>query len=163
MGSVHQDNNAALALDAATKLSGYSFWKDGKLDNWGTHESKDPALVNNILDMKKWVLGLVKKLKPAVVFYEDIQLQCNVSVFKALAKLQGVLECLLAEKDIPCVLVPSSTWKSHCGVKGKTRKEQKINAIARVKELYGVDASTDEADAILLGRYGNEGFSGSDL
>lgn len=38
-------------------------------------------------------------------------------------------------------------------MKGKTRITQKQQAIALVKEMYGVDVNDDVAEAILLGKY----------
>ena len=42
--------------------------------------------------------------------------------------------------------------KSSCGVTGKNRSDQKRSAQLRVKALYNIDVTQDEADAILIGR-----------
>jgi hypothetical protein len=58
---------------------------------------------------------------------EDIQLQenriNNVSTFKILAQVLGVIQELLVELDIPQSVVTSSSWKSTLGIKGRTRPE----------------------------------------
>jgi hypothetical protein len=61
------------------------------------------------------------------VGFEDIQLQTglagNVQTFKVLAEVYGVIHQLLDEKKIPYQVVPSVTWKSTLGIKGKNRQE----------------------------------------
>ena len=156
MVSGHQapEKDIFLALDAATRLSGSSIWENETLKEWGLHRSESESQIDNIRETRTWLQEIFNRVNPNVVFYEDIQLQGNVSTFKALAKLQGVLECCILDHSALCILIPSATWKSYSCVRGKTRKEQKMNAIRKVKELYGVEVSTDEADAILLGRCG---------
>ena len=38
-------------------------------------------------------------------------------------------------------------------INGKTRIEQKKQAIEKVKTMYGIDVNDDVAEAILLGKY----------
>lgn len=38
-------------------------------------------------------------------------------------------------------------------INGKTRVQQKVQAIEKVKEMYGIDVNDDVAEAILLGKY----------
>lgn len=154
LGLRELEKHTFLALDAATRISGYSIWKGENLKEWGIHKSENESLMDNVRETRTWLQEISNRINPVAIFYEDIQLQGNVSTFKSLAKLQGVLECCILDRNISCILIPSATWKSHSCVRGRTRKEQKKNAILKVKELYGIKVSTDEADAILLGRYG---------
>jgi hypothetical protein len=51
-------------------------------------------------------------------------------------------------------IVPSATWRAHVEIKGKTRQDKKKSAQLKVKRFYDISVTQDEADAILLGRYG---------
>ena len=77
----------------------------------------------------------------------------NVTTYKALAEVIGVLTELAAERKLPYELVYSSTWKSELKIKGRTRPEQKRNAQVYVFENFGVNVSQDESDAICIGSY----------
>lgn len=107
---------------------------------------------------------MIEKWKPDLVIIEDIQLQTYkknneqtgeaVITFKKLAHLQGVLKNYFFEKDIDYRVVPPATWRTHSEVKGNHRTDQKRNAQLKIKKLYDVTVSQDEADAILIGRWG---------
>ena len=106
---------------------------------------------------------MIKKYNPDVVLLEDIQLQKfqvngnegdAVLTFKKLAHLQGVLKNYLYENGIPYEVVSPSTWRSYSEIKGKTRSDKKRNAQLKVEKLFNVKCTQDEADAILIGRYG---------
>jgi Holliday junction resolvasome RuvABC endonuclease subunit len=97
------------------------------------------------------------------VVIEDIQLQnfeeenlntIGVTTFKALAHLQGVLIDMFYEKKISYKVAHTGTWRSHCGIKGKSRADKKKSAQLLVKDIYQKEVTQDEADAICIGRYG---------
>ena len=79
-----------------------------------------------------------------LVAIEEIQLQnipgsskdTNVATFKKLAYVQALLLELCAEMSVPYEIVPSSSWKSGLGIKGKNRTEQKRDAQRYIKEEY---------------------------
>lgn len=73
--------------------------------------------------------------------------------FKQLAQLQGALVIAVKEElNTDPELILASTWKSFNKIKGRGRVEQKRNAQERVKELFDIKVTQDEADAILIGR-----------
>ena len=49
-------------------------------------------------------------------------------------------------------MVKASEWRKRVGIKGRKRADVKKEAIEMVKELYGLDVSEDEAEAILFCR-----------
>ena len=90
------------------------------------------------------------------VLLEDIQLQGqtnNVTTYKALAEVIGVLEELCCELKIPHEIIHSQTWKSGLGIKGRDRATQKRNAQLYVTETYGKKVSQDESDSICIGTH----------
>lgn len=107
--------------------------------------------------------------KPDLVILEDIQLQKfgngeeAVLVFKKLAHLQGVLKNYLYEMNYDYKVVSPSTWRAFSQIKGKSRTEKKKSAQLIVKKLYDVSVTQDEADAILIGRWGANEHSQNDI
>ena len=99
----------------------------------------------------KFAKNLIDKTKAEKVVIEGIQFQSNMATFRKLALLQGVLICLFAENNFLYSIVEPSKWKSFCKIKGRKRQEQKENAIKFVKESFGIDVTSDEADAICMG------------
>ena len=75
----------------------------------------------------------------------------NVSTFKILAEVFGVIYELATELGLKTQAILAGTWKSTCGVKGKTRPEQKRNAQQFVIDTYNIKATQDECDAICIG------------
>lgn len=89
---------------------------------------------------------------PTFVFIEGIQIQRNPKVYEILAKLQGTMEIILEEKGYFVNVVKASEWRKRVGVKGRKRVETKASAIQMVKELYDIEPSEDECEAILFAR-----------
>ena len=77
----------------------------------------------------------------------------NVNTFKVLAEVFGVIYEYLVEIKLPHSAVLAGTWKSTCGIKGKTRTEQKKNAQNFVFKTYNIQASQDACDAICIGTH----------
>lgn len=112
---------------------------------------------------------MVKKYKPDEIILEDIQLQKfgngdeAVLVFKKLASLQGVLENYFYETGYVYTIVPPATWRAKSQIKGKTRTEKKRSAQLKIKELYDISVTQDEADAILIGYWGVDNYKKNEM
>lgn len=144
-----------LCLDQATKTSGYSIWDNQKMIAQGKFTYEDLDLVARLHNIKLYVLALIKQYDIQKLYLEDIQYQsqAGVTTYKVLAELIGVLQELAIENQIPVELIHSQSWKSTCGIKGRARAEQKANAQKHVKEIYNLDVTQDEADAICIGEH----------
>jgi len=145
-----------LAIDQA-KTTGYAVFDEGILIDFGTIElGRKNDLYENILHFARQKINeLINTSDADMVVIEDIQQQNqNVSTYKKLAMLMGVLLCLFQENNIAYHVVPPTRWKSFCKIKGKKRTEQKENTILFVKEKFNLDdIAEDIADAISLGFY----------
>lgn len=151
-----------LALDQATKVTGYSIFDDGKLVKYGTfHTTSDDEVARCAL-VKNWFLSMLQNWRPDYVGIEGIQYQAkvfdgdtvgSVTLFQTLAHLQGVLLITCYEQEIPCTICPTNTWRNVCGVKGRARADKKKSMQLIAKEWYGIIASDDETDAIGIGYY----------
>lgn len=143
-----------LALDNATKVTGYSIFEDGKLLDHGVKKIDDSTKQNlRISYMKQWFVSMLTVWEIDAVGLENVQYQGNPQTLITLSKLLGALEVASLEFNIEPYIVSSQTWKSFCKIKGKNRFQQKENAQNHVKARYGFVASQDAADAICLGEY----------
>ena len=57
------------------------------------------------------------------------------------------------EQKIDYVICSPSTWRSHCGVKGRARRDKKRSMQIKVKDWFDITVSDDIADAIGIGKY----------
>lgn len=143
-----------LSLDQALNLTGFAIFEEDLLIKYGTLNLSDIKGDNptdeKILNVKEFIKRIKKNYGIDLVIIEDIQSQVNIKTFKHLAWLQGVIKNYLYEQEIPYTVYKPSEWRKIIGIKGRKRVEQKANAQLKVKELYNIDVSEDEADAILL-------------
>ena len=145
-----------LALDQASRTSGYAVFIDEKLEDYGTFTVSDDSIGERLFKIREKVAQLIADYGIDYVAFEDIQLQNNsnnVQTFKILAEVFGIVYELATELGIPNEAVFSNSWKSTCGIKGRTRPDQKKNAQAFVTSTYGVKASQDASDAICIGTH----------
>lgn len=148
-----------LAFDQASITSGWSVFDGEKLVSYGKWTSEGTHSTERIGQTKYWVASMVSKWKPDLLVFEDIQLQKfgdgneAVLTYKKLAHLQGVLKNFAFENGIPYKVVSPSTWRAYSEIKGKTRTDKKKNAQIKIKKLYDVSVTQDEADAILIGAW----------
>lgn len=155
------DTQRILALDAATKITGYSVYDNGVLVSYGIYKVDDKLdTEQRINEMKKWLIAAMKEWEPDFIGLENIQLQSfgkgqyQVEMYRTLANLQGVLIDAIFEACIDHDLAYSVEWRKYCGVgDGTGRENKKKQAQEKVKLWYGQNCTQDEADAICLGKY----------
>lgn len=148
--------NNILALDQASRTSGWAVFQNDQLIASGTFTFDDDFIPKRLVKIRNKVISLIDQYNIDKIILEDIQLQeqiNNVSTYKVLAEVLGVLEELCSELKIPHEIVHSQTWKSTLGIKGRERATQKRNAQAFVEKLYSIKASQDESDAICIGTH----------
>ena len=151
-----------LALDQATKTTGYSIFDDGKLVKVGTFTTTSDDEIARCVAVKNWFLSMLQNWKPDYIGIEGIQYQAkvfdgdavgSVTLFQTLAHLQGTLLVACYENGISCHVCPTNTWRNACGVKGRSRADKKKSMQLLAQEWYGIKATDDEADAIGIGYY----------
>lgn len=141
-----------LALDNATYKTGYSIFEGRTLLTHGVKSLSQKDYVLRMIELKQWMYAMADLWEIDYIGLESVQLQENPQTLIILAKLLGVLEIASYEKTQKIVPPTSSqTWKSFCGIKGRTRSQQKENAQEFVKKKFGFIATQDAADAICLG------------
>lgn len=148
--------NNILALDQASRCSGYAVFQEGRLIASGTFTFEDADFSLRLVKIRNKVISLIEEYNINKILLEDIQLQGqtnNVTTYKALAEVLGVLEELARERNIPHELIHSQSWKSTLDIKGRDRATQKRNAQNFVAAKYGLKVSQDQSDAICIGTH----------
>ena len=144
-----------LALDQATKTTGWSIWQDNTLVEFGhiTFDDEDPFIRNNKLT--HWMGNMIETRDIDEVVIEDIQMQVNnVVVFQRLAQLQGAIIDMLIDWHIDYKIIRPVEWRAICNLlKGqdKHRATQKKIAQEWVYKTFDCKCTQDEADAICIG------------
>ncbi len=149
-----------LALDQASKVTGYAIFDDTKLVKYGTFTTSSDDDVERFAMIRGWLLSMIASWHPDYIGIEGIQFQeegsgqkMGVTVFQTLARLQGIVMITCHDAKVPFEVCPTNTWRHSCGVKGKTRTNKKRSMQLLVQQWYGVKVSEDEADAIGIGRH----------
>lgn len=142
-----------IAFDQSTTATGWAVLEKetGDIIEYGVLEPKGETN-DRIIKTVKQCLWLVEEYQVSFVFIEGVQYQRNAVVLQVLAKLAGTLEIMLIEKGYFVNVVKASEWRRMVGVKGRKRADVKKEAHKLVKELYGIEASEDEVEAILFAR-----------
>ena len=145
-----------LALDQASRTSGFAVFQEGQLVASGTFTYEDDDFSLRLVKIRNKVISLIEQYNINKILLEDIQLQGqtnNVETYRKLAEVRGVLSELACEMNIPHEIIHSQTWKSGLDIKGRDRTTQKRNAQAFVATTYNKKVSQDESDAICIGTH----------
>lgn len=146
-----------LALDQASRCSGWCVFIDGELKAWGHLNTTQDTVGERLLEIKKFIVNKVEEWDIDKIAFEDIQMQNsvgnNVQTFKTLANVYGVVLETAVELEKEYEIVSSNSWKSTLGIKGRARAEQKKNAHDYVVNKYQIKVTQDEADAVCIGTH----------
>lgn len=143
-----------LALDQATKVTGWAVYDDQDLVAYGifTAKEQDPIARDNTI--RNWLISMIYTWQPDLIGLEGIQLQeNNVTLYTTLARLQGVLMQTCYELNKEYEICHTAVWRKHCGVKGTSRADKKISMQRQAKAWFDVTLTDDISDAIGIGKY----------
>ena len=144
-----------IAFDQSTTASGWCVMEMGSgdiIESGVILPKKNDETIDRIIYTIKRCLHLVRTNDIAFVFIEGVQVQKNPRVYEVLAKLAGSLEIMLYESGYLVNVVKASEWRKRVGIKNRKRAEVKKEAIELVKELYDLEVTEDECEAILFAR-----------
>lgn len=144
-----------LALDQATHVSGYAVFNNKNLIEYGDFKAEADNDIERSIQVKQWMISLIDQFQIDFVGLEGIQYQsaAGVTTFETLARLQGILAATCVEEKVPYKIIPTNTWRAHCGVKGKSRPDKKRSMQLLVKEWFNLRATEDQCDAIGIAKY----------
>ena len=142
-----------IAFDQSTTATGWSVMEmdTAKIVAYGVIRPIGTTNERIRITVKK-CMALCIKFETSFVFIEGIQIQRNPKVFEILAKLSGTLEICLEEKGYFVNIVSSAEWRKRVGIKNRKRALVKQDAINLVKEVYKIEPTEDECEAILFAR-----------
>lgn len=155
------EEKRVLALDQASYDTGWSVYDGTTLVAYGLFQTHKKESILRVLEVCDWLASMIYNWKPDFVGIEDIQYNPkgeiggvgNHNTFKLLGQLMGALMLTIIRAKKDSDNVNNKVWKSHCGVKGRTRMQQKASAQGLVKKWYDITVPEDVSDAICIGRY----------
>lgn len=147
-----------LALDQAARTTGYAIYEGDKLIQYGKFNlSPSKPIEQRLQTIIQKLTEIANDYDIQEVFFEDIQYQNNIKTYKILAYIQAAILIWCYNNNYKFAILTPSHWRkiiaNDYGLKfSRTRTEQKNEAIQFCKEYMSVDVSSDEADAICLGK-----------
>lgn len=144
-----------LAFDQASKRSAYAIFVDTGLADWGLIDfSKETDLPKRTRKMYTALYDLITTRRIDTVVFEGVNFRVNPKTVIQLAQIQGgiMLACYL--NDVDFATYEPGKWRKIVGIaqgKGVKRDELKAEAIAFVKESYGISVGDDVAESICIG------------
>lgn len=142
-----------LSLDQALQTTGWAVFKNNELVGHGTYQiPADKGMETRLGLMFAELNKLYKEYEFDFIVFEGIQNQQNAETFKRLAYVQAAIMLWCYFENIGYEILTPSEWRSKLSVSfGKKREEQKKKAMELVSDVFNVDVSSDEADAICIG------------
>ncbi|MEK0151663.1 crossover junction endodeoxyribonuclease RuvC [Tetragenococcus halophilus] len=142
-----------IAFDQSTTATGWCVMEmsSAKIIGYGVIRPTGVTNERVRITVKK-CMTLCKKFDVAFVYIEGIQVQRNPKVYEILAKLEGTLEICLEEKGYFVNIVKAAEWRKRIGIKNRKRADVKAEAISMVKDIYELEPSEDECEAILFAK-----------
>lgn len=152
-----------LSFDQGSSISGWAILEDGVLIASGIIDlHKEKVIETRIQHMAYELKKIILEAHPDRIAFEDIALQDSAKVVIWLGRLQGYMQMLCWEYQIPFSIYLPTSWRKTIGISPvklnedgkkvrKKRKELKADACQVVFDKYGMSVSDDIADAILIG------------
>lgn len=145
-----------LSLDASTNKTGVALFKDNQ---YITHILIDKHKIKNTMErvsaMMTDICNVLNKYQPDKVIMEESMMTTNISTVKLLSYIAGSVISWCAQNNVEFKFMLPSEWRKKVGLRQSKkikREELKQEAMNAVKELYGLDVTDDEAEAILIAR-----------
>lgn len=144
-----------LALDQASHNTGWAIYDGKDLIKYGMYSAPETDELSRYLEIRNWLISMINNWKPDIIGIEGIQYEqyMGVTTFQTLARLQGIIMVTCAEGGVECKVCHTNTWRSHCGVKGRSRADKKKSMQLLIKQWFDISVNDDMADAIGIGKY----------
>lgn len=145
-----------LALDIATKKTGWSLFVNEKYEQSGVIEAKGKYAKDRFPALAKQIEQLIQTTKPTEVGIEAAFVQKNPATVEYLLKLQGVAEYTALKSHANVISWVTTKWRSVLEFPNSLHTKDPIDfknlSIKKAKEVSGKDPKDDnEADAICIG------------
>ena len=163
LNNTKNNNTTILALDTASKLTGWAIYKNGAITKsgvWRLNQRKP------LSDLESRITATLSQYNATVIVAENIYKSQDTrlqSAFDVLSQCQGVVKCISQRTDTPLTLIDPRRAKraiwgyttSNPRHKTMPRAEQKARMVRAVQRLgytletdHNGNPSNDQADAI---------------
>ena len=152
-----------ISLDQSSHKTGFAIYDDTELITYGVYEASGNNLLQRIQNICDWLDSMIYSWKPDRIGLEETLYNRNFSqgsvgtqnhdVFRILTQTMGAIMITVLRAHCDLDIVKIAVWRHYCGIKGRTRADQKRSAQLLVKKWHNADVSDDEADAICIGKY----------
>lgn len=147
--------NKIISLDQSLSCTGWAVFDNKTLIAADTFSiSKTAPMDRRLLEIYKNLTDLYHEYEFEKIYFEDIQLQAgNALTYKHLAYAQAAIILWCGHMNMDWSISAPSHWRKVLGGGfGRKRAEQKRYAIQLVQKWYNIEAPSDIADAICIGR-----------
>lgn len=146
-----------IGIDASTNKTGIAIFQDGSYVEHtliDLHKIKDSA--ERIPKMMTAICDYLNRHEVDKIIMEESLMTNNILTVKMLSNIAGVVMYYAANHNIEFQFDLPSAWRKRIGLtQGKVKREVlKAEAIAAVKQEYGMDLTDDECESILIARSG---------
>lgn len=145
-----------LSLDTSSTNSGYAYWENGILKEYGVLNSEkyDDKLLK-INDMGNQLIEKLNKYKPQTVVIEMTVVERNAHTQRILSEIVGIVRGWAIINKAEFVQMRPTEWRKYAKEKDEklpTKKpDLKAWSVNRVKNIYSLKVTDDCSDAILIG------------
>lgn len=143
-----------VGIDMSSSKTGISCFIDNKYTGHvliDLHANKDTdKRMREMMRKIKWQLDVYK---PDMIVMEECLMTNNIKVVKVLSYIAGTIISWADENDVEFRFQLPTAWRKKVGIvqnKKVKRETLKQEAIDMVKEMFGLDVTDDESEAILI-------------
>ena len=143
-----------ISLDVSSVCTGYSYFEDGKLQEFGKIiMPKKHSLQDKLWWFKSQVDALLMLYKPNKVIVEETYLK-NVKTLKTLMQFITVVQMSCYKLDIEPIFIYTVTVRSKFGLKTKEEVFEFVKSkYKKLLKKYEFDDGNDITDSIAMGLY----------
>ena len=141
-------------MDTSSSCSGWSIFIDGEYSNSGVINCKKIKNTQERLGiMCSALLSFLDQENPDAVVIEMTVVSRNASAQRMLTMILGAVYGWCLVHNVYFEMLRPTEWRALISKekKGRKRDELKAWSVRKVKELFGIDVTDDESDAILIG------------
>lgn len=150
------DNSIMCSIDAATKLTGFAVFTNGKLT---AHHLIDYSKIKDVdersKEMARSLCTYLDKYRPNIIYIEQPKGRQNIELVRKLSRILGVVLGWAAVNNAFYEEVMPSVWRKYVpefSQGGKERDDLKEESMRVCQEIFGFEPDDDNvADACLIG------------
>lgn len=145
-------------IDASTNKTGIAIFQDGKYVEHtliDLHKIKESS--ERIPKMMVAICGYLDEHKIDKIIMEESMFTSNISTVKMLSNIAGAVMCYAVKNGIEFEFALPTHWRKKIGLSQSNKIKREVlkeEAIAAVKQEYGMDLTDDECESILIARSG---------